>query len=231
MVEQAGCSRDGQVNSEAARIRALEKRSAEVRTSTFPQCGASGAAPSLTPTRPTAFLRQRPAGAERLDSVASTSQGLPGRAETRPWVRSQPARWPEDSSEGWKPVRGSSCRHSGGLQAMRYPFRWRLNHRMLNRWPPSPCILLTDPRTYFNLVILTSIQHQDTPESGVNGQIRSLAPMPASARPAASTARTASASTSLAAATAGSRDAVAPPKGSAGLASRLAVQASQTCSR
>ena len=75
---QAGCSRDRQVNFEAAHTRAHEIRSDGVRTSTFPQCGASGAAPSLTPTRHTTFLRLSPALAGRSASRAASDQpGLP----------------------------------------------------------------------------------------------------------------------------------------------------------
>ena len=47
---QTGRSRDGQMNFEIARHRGLGRQSEEVRTSTCPQGGASGAATSLTPT-------------------------------------------------------------------------------------------------------------------------------------------------------------------------------------
>jgi hypothetical protein len=78
---QAGCSRDRQVIFEAARLRAPKNRSDGVRTSTSPQCGASGAAPSLTPTRPTAFLRLCPAPAGRSDSSAPAGPDGPGAAQ------------------------------------------------------------------------------------------------------------------------------------------------------
>ena len=96
---------------------------------------------------------------------------------------------------------------------MRYPFRWRLNHHIRNRWPPSPRVLLTDPRTYFNLVIPTSIRDQDTPAPGLGPQILAVARIPVSASPAASAARTASASSNRAAACSGFRGAAEPPTG------------------
>src|SRR5215469_5813819 len=117
---QARCSRDRQVNVESAHIRAHGNRSDGVRTSTFPQGGASGAAPSLTPTRPTAFLRQCPAQSGRADSAAATSQDRPGTAVTRPRLSGQRG----TQTGGGKLFGGLSSRHWGDLQAMRYPFRW-----------------------------------------------------------------------------------------------------------
>jgi len=114
---------------------------------------------------------------------------------------------------------------------MRYPFLSRLNRTsppnpdnaqsaVANPWildrvlislgcgrSASPVALLVpdDPRTYFNLEILTSTSDQDTPDACPwPVQIRSLAVIPVSASPAASTALLASASISRAPATAGS---------------------------
>lgn len=43
---------------------------------------------------------------------------------------------------------------------MRYPFRWRLNRPVMNSLAQAARILLTDPRTYFNLAFLTSLPNQ-----------------------------------------------------------------------
>ena len=48
----------------------------------------------------------------------------------------------------------------GGLTTLRYPFRWRFNHFGA---PGTPGIDRNDPRTYFKLVILTSLPDSDTP--------------------------------------------------------------------
>jgi hypothetical protein len=133
---QTGDSRDGQLNFEVARRRALENRSDGVRTSTSPQCGASSAATSLTPTRPTAFLRQRPSGAAGAGSCTSTCRGSPGQALTRPRVGSRPPPRERLQAGAGNLRRGFSCRHPGGLQAMRYPFLYRLNRLVVNRWTP-----------------------------------------------------------------------------------------------
>jgi hypothetical protein len=48
----------------------------------------------------------------------------------------------------------------GGLTSLRYPFRWRFNHYGA---PRTPGIDRDDPRTYFKLLILTSLPDRDTP--------------------------------------------------------------------
>jgi hypothetical protein len=137
----------------AAELRWVRTGTGGRQASTVPLRGVSGAASSLTPHAPTAFLRT----ACQLDREPTTHARaakshlgtLAGRGSGQASVSRE--RRKMLSSDDPKP-RCDRRRLRGDLRSMEYPFRWRLNRVEAAPSPPSAI----PPGTYLHQAILTS---------------------------------------------------------------------------
>ena len=115
------CVDRGWMSVAAAALRWMRTGAGGGQASTSPHGGASGAAPSLTPRPPTAFLRSCPSVAGEADRPCERPRITWDRSPARFRARScRPCRSAGSAGRTQRPRCG--CRRPGGLHGMRYPF-------------------------------------------------------------------------------------------------------------
>jgi hypothetical protein len=137
----------------AAELRWMRTGTGGRQASTVPLRGVSGAASSLTPHAPTAFLRTARQLAREPTAHARAAKSHLGTLAGRGFGQASVSRERRQmlSSDDPKP-RCDRRRLRGDLRSMEYPFRWRLNRVEAAPSPPSAI----PPGTYLHQAILTS---------------------------------------------------------------------------